>query len=53
MIEKVRVGLAGSGFATRFHLECYKRIYGIPLEIVGLTSLTKVNREKLVFDYGI
>jgi len=52
-MEKVRVGVAGSGFAARIHLECYRRVYGIPVDIIGLTSLTKRNREKLASEYGI
>jgi len=52
-MEKVRVGVAGSGFAARIHLECYKKVYGVPIEIVGVTSLTKENREKFASQYGI
>ena len=38
MSSKVRVGIVGARFAARFHLEAYHKVYGIPVEVVGMTS---------------
>lgn len=40
----IRSGLAGSGFAARFHYDALLRIYGVKVEIAGAYSPT---REKL------
>jgi predicted dehydrogenase len=50
---KVRVGIVGAGFAARIHLDCYRKVHGISVEISGLTSLRKERRESLASDYGI
>lgn len=51
-MEKVRIGLVGAGFAAKFHLDSYKRVFGVPVEIVGITSPTMSRRRKLASDYG-
>lgn len=45
MDEAIRVGLVGAGFAARFHWEGFKRVYGVPIQIVGVTSKTRQSRE--------
>ena len=45
MNKKVRIGIAGAGFAAKFHLEAYKRVHGVPLEVIGLTSRSQTSRE--------
>jgi predicted dehydrogenase len=52
-LDKVKVGIVGAGFAAKFHIECYKKVYGLPLEVLGVTSLTPTRRDKLARDYGI
>lgn len=52
-MEKVRVGVVGAGFAARFHIDCYKKVYGVPVEIAGIASLTPTRRDKLAREYGI
>ncbi len=52
-MDKLRVGIVGAGFAARFHLECYRRVYSIPVEIVGLTSLRKSRRDSLASEFGV
>src|SRR4030095_5579386 len=44
MSSKVRVGIVGARFAARFHLEAYHKVYGIPVEVVGMTSKSKESR---------
>lgn len=39
MTEKIiRCGIAGSGFAAKFHYEALKRLYSVKIEIVGACS---------------
>ena len=45
MTASIRVGLVGAGFASRFHFEGYKRIYGIPVEVVGINDINLEARE--------
>lgn len=51
--RNLRVGIVGAGFAARFHLDCYRKVGGIPLEISGVTSLRPERREALAAEYGI
>lgn len=44
--KKVKIGIVGTGFAARFHLECLQRVYGYDVEVTAVTSRTKENREK-------
>jgi len=41
----MRIGLVGAGFAARFHLDAYQRVYGVPIEVVGVTSTRAASRE--------
>jgi predicted dehydrogenase len=52
-MEKVRIGIAGAGFAARFHLDAYKRVYKVPIDLVGLTSLTRDSRERLASENDV
>ncbi len=52
-MEKIRVGIAGAGFAARFHIESYRRVYRVPVEVVGLSSPTKERRERLASEQGV
>ena len=45
MSSKIKVGLVGAKFAARFHFEGYQRVYGVPLEVVGVTSKSKESRK--------
>ncbi len=38
MNSKIRVGIVGARFAARFHLACYRQVYGVPVEVVGVVS---------------
>ncbi len=37
-MKRIRVGLVGAGFAARFHLDALKRVYGVQVEVAGVTS---------------
>lgn len=53
MGKKIKVGIVGAGYAARFHCEAYKRVIGIPVEVVGVTSLTRESRNKFASERGI
>ena len=45
MEKSVRVGIVGSGNAAAFHYEAFKRVTGIDVRVVGVTSPNKSHRE--------
>src|SRR5258705_4111342 len=53
MTSKVRVGIVGARFAARFHLEAYHKVYGIPVEVIGMTSKSKESREAFAATHGL
>jgi predicted dehydrogenase len=53
MTHAIRVGLVGSRFAARFHWEGLRRVYGVPMEIVGVTSKTAEARDSFAREKGI
>lgn len=53
MAETVRVGIVGSRFAARFHYEGLRRVYGVPVEIVGVFSKTAEARDAFAQEKGI
>ena len=48
-----RIGIVGSGFAARFHYEAYRRVTGVKVNLVGVTSTTKEHREEFAKKRGI
>jgi predicted dehydrogenase len=53
MNSTIRVGIVGARFAARFHLQAYRKVYGIPLEVVGVTSKSKESREAFALAHRI
>lgn len=45
MSSKIKVGIVGARFAARFHLAGYSKVYGVPLEVIGVTSKSRESRE--------
>ena len=45
MEKPIRVGIVGARFAARFHWEGLKRVHGVPVQVVGVTSKTAEARE--------
>jgi predicted dehydrogenase len=45
MADPIRVGIAGAGFAARFHLHNLRRVYGVPVVVAGVTSRSPQTRE--------
>ena len=53
MAERLRVGLVGARFAARFHWEGYRRVYGVPVEVAGVTANGAESREAFARERGI
>lgn len=53
MTQSIRVGIAGARFAARFHWEGFRRVYGIPVEVVGVTSKSPEARDAFAQEKGI
>ena len=53
MRENIRLGFVGAGFAAKFHLENLRRVYGVPFEVVGVTSRSAATRENFAREHGL
>lgn len=53
MAQPIGVGIVGARFAARFHLEGLRRVFGVPLAIVGVTSKTAEARDTFAREQGI
>ena len=51
--EPVRVGIIGTGFAGSFHYECLLRVAHVPVDVVGVHSLTPDHRRRFAEERGI
>jgi predicted dehydrogenase len=49
----IRVGIVGARFAARFHWEGYRRVYGVPVEVVGVTSKSPESRQAFARERGV
>jgi len=49
----MRVGIVGARHAAGFHFENYRRVYGVPLRVVGVYSVTPQSREAFARERGI
>jgi predicted dehydrogenase len=38
-VKKLKIGIVGVGFAGQFHVECLRKVYGVEVELAGVTSL--------------
>lgn len=53
MSKPVRVGIVGARFAAKFHWEGLRRVYGVPVEIVGVTSQSAEVRDTFARERGL
>jgi predicted dehydrogenase len=53
MSEPIRIGIAGARFAARFHWNGYQRVYGTPVQVVGVTSLSPESREEFARQHAV
>lgn len=52
-MKTVRVGIVGTGFAGRYHVECLRRVYGVDARITGVTSKRAESRNAFGAAHGI
>lgn len=52
-MKSLRIGIVGAGMAGRFHVQCLRRVYGVRVEIVGVTSRRQESREAFAATHGI
>ncbi len=53
MAEAIRIGIVGARFAARFHWEGYRRVYGVPVEVVGVTAKSAESRQAFARERGV
>jgi predicted dehydrogenase len=53
MTEAIRVGIVGARFAAKFHWNALSRVYGVPLQVAGVTSKTEEARDAFAKEKGI
>ncbi len=53
MAKALRVGIVGTGFAGNFHVDSLRRVYGVDVEIAGVTSRREESRRAFGEKYGI
>lgn len=53
MAEPIRVGIVGARFAAKFHWTGFQRVYGVPVNVVGVTSKTVEARDTFAQEKGI
>lgn len=49
----MRVGIVGARFAARLHFENYRRVYGVPVRVAGVYSVSRDSREAFARERGI
>ena len=52
-MKTLRVGLVGTGFAGRYHVECLRRVYGVDVRLTGVTSQRPESRTAFGAAHGI
>ena len=53
MAGAIKVGLVGARFAARFHWDGFRRVIGVPVEVVGVTAKAAESREEFARTHGI
>ncbi len=53
MSKKIKIGLVGAGFAARFHLDSLRRVYGVTVELAGVTSRRPESCQAFGREHGI
>ena len=52
-MSRLRVGIVGVGMAGAYHHECLERVYGVDLEVAGVTSLREKRRAAFGQEHGV
>lgn len=52
-MDRVRIGIVGSGYAAGFHTEAYKKVTGVRAEVTGVYSRDSARRTNFAAEKGI
>ena len=52
-MNRLRVGLIGTGFAGRYHVDCLRRVCGLEIDLAGVTSQRAESRTAFGQQHGI
>jgi predicted dehydrogenase len=52
-MDTLRIGFAGAGYAANFHVESFKKVYGVKVEFAGVTSRRAESRDAFAEKHGI
>jgi predicted dehydrogenase len=53
MAEPIRIGIVGARFAARFHVQGYRRVSGVPVNVVGVASKSRESSDKFAREYQV
>jgi len=45
-MDQLRIGIVGAGMAADFHVACLRRVYGVDVQLAGVTSLRPESRRQ-------
>jgi len=52
-MRKIKVGVVGCGFAAHLHVDSFKKVKGMEVEVVGIASRTRESSESFAKKYNI
>lgn len=52
-MKTVKIGIFGCGFVSNIHIEAFKKVYDVPVEIAGITSRPGSDNEEFAKKHGI
>ena len=52
-MERIRIGIVGAGAAATYHVECLRRVYGVGVELSGVTSRRAQSRAQFGQAHGV
>ena len=52
-MERLRVGMIGSGFVARLHIDGWRRVYGVSVEVVCIASARRERAQAFADEFGI
>lgn len=53
MTSRIRIGIVGAGFSARIHAASWRRVHGVPIEIVGVYSRNARTRDSFAQAWGV
>ncbi len=52
-MKTVKVAIVGAGFAANLHLKTFKRLHGVAVEVIGITSKHEESAKQFCFTHGL